>query len=118
VIAWGVDLLGFVEFRVLANLIFLNNLAMAVLLGPPLMASLGKRVRAWGVTYSDSCGESTPSLARGILGTVLVFVGAGGGLVMGNVMAADPGVASIAGSTLSLKLLPFVLAAALGALLL
>jgi hypothetical protein len=118
VIAWGVDLLGFVEFRVLANLIFLNNVAMAVLLGPPLIASLGKRVKAWGLSYSDTCVQATPSLARGILGTVLVIVGAGGGLVMGNVMAADPGIASIAGSTLSLKLLPFVLAAGIGALLL
>jgi hypothetical protein len=118
VIAWGVDLLGFVEFRVLANLIFLNNLAMAVILGPPLLASLGKRVRAWGLSYPGSYGEATPSLACGILGTLLVLVGAGGGLVVGNLMAADPGFAAAAGPSFSLKLLPFLVAAAVGALLL
>ena len=53
-IAWGVDLLGFVDFKVLANIILLNNTAMAVILGPPLIASLGRRVRAWGLAVITS----------------------------------------------------------------
>jgi energy-coupling factor transport system substrate-specific component len=118
VIAWGVDLLGFVEFRVLANLIFLNNIAMAVILGPPLLASLGRRVRAWGLGYSGDFEGATPSLPRGILGTALVLVGAGGGLVVGNLLAADQGFVALAGPAFSLALLPFLLAAAIGALLL
>lgn len=118
VIGWGVDLLGFVEFRVLANLIFLNNLVMAVVLGPPLLASLGRRVRAWGLSYSAPAGVSPPSLARGILGTALVVVGVGGGLILGNLLAGGPAVASAGGPEFSLALLPFVLAGMAGALLL
>lgn len=118
VIAWGVDMLGFVEFRVLANLIFLNNIGMTILLGPPLIAALGKRVRSWGLGYSFSAESETPSLARGILGSALVVVGAVGGLIAGNLMAVDPSMAAAGGMAVSLRLIPFVAACAVGALLL
>jgi hypothetical protein len=118
VIGWGVDLLGFVQFGVLANVIFLNNVVMAIILGPPLISSLGRRVRAWGMTYGGSSEKSAPSLARGILGTALVIGGAGGGFIAGNLMAPDPGIATSGIPFLSVRLLPFVLTSGAGALLL
>lgn len=114
-IAWGVDMLGFVDFKVLANIILLNNTAMAVILGPPLIASLGRRVRAWGVGYSSSAEASRVSIGRGVAGTVLAVFGSVGGVVVGNLMTvsgATPGV------VLPVLLIPFLLCAFVGALLL
>lgn len=118
IIAWGVDLLGLVKFVALADLIFLNNILFALLLGPLLIASLGKRVRSWGLGYSGSAESETPSIARGILGSALVVVGAVGGLIAGNLMAVDPGLAAAGGVAISLKLLPFMVACMVGSLLL
>lgn len=116
-IAWGVDLLGFVDFKVLANIIFLNNTAIGIVLGPPLIAALGRRVRGWGLGYSASAaGVSTP-MWRGLLGTVLALVGSLGGLAAGNLAAAH-GAAAGAGPGLPILLAPFLFCAFLGALLL
>jgi len=116
-IAWGVDLLGFVDFKVLGNIIFLNNTAMALILGPPLIAALGRRVRAWDIAYT---GGAPPSFARGVAGTALLVVGAIGGLVVGNVLtlsgAAGAGV--LAAAPFSLVLVPFLLCVLAGALIL
>jgi hypothetical protein len=113
-IAWGVDLLGFVDFKVLANIIFLNNTAIGIVLGPPLIAALGARVRGWGLGYSAAAaGVSTP-MWRGLLGTALALVGSFGGLAAGNLAAHG----AAAGHALPLVLVPFLLCAFLGALLL
>ncbi|GJL52888.1 MAG: hypothetical protein NPIRA02_00200 [Nitrospirales bacterium] len=52
-IAWGVELLGLLPFMVLAPAIFLNNVVMGLLLGPPLLAFLYPRVKRWGLYYRD-----------------------------------------------------------------
>ncbi|WP_447969235.1 energy-coupling factor transporter ATPase [Nitrospira sp. M1] len=54
-IAWGVELLGFLPFMVLAPAIFLNNIVMGLLLGPPLLLFLYPRVKRWGLYYQDMC---------------------------------------------------------------
>ncbi len=109
-IAWGVDMLGFVDFRVLANIITLNNTAMALLLGPPLLAALAPRVRAWGLAYSSEEGGIVP-LWRGATGTALALIGTAGGLAFGNTAAG-------AGPESAILLAPFVLVSFIGALLL
>lgn len=109
-IAWGVDMLGFVDFRVLANIITLNNTAMALLLGPPLLAALAPRVRAWGLAYSPELG-ATVSLWRGAAGTALALIGTAGGLAFGNTAAGAVPEGAI-------LLAPFVLVSFIGALLL
>ena len=114
-IAWGVDLLGFVDFKVLANIIFLNNTAMAVILGPPLLAALGARVRGWGLGYSGSSAGVCVPVWRGALGTILAIAGTFGGLAAGNLAAAQ---GAGAGPGLPLVLAPFLFCAFLGALLL
>ena len=60
-IGWGVELLGLLPFWLLFPAIFLNNLVMATLLGPPLLLFLYPRVKQWNLYYRD-----------------LVFVGAAG----------------------------------------
>lgn len=62
IVAWGVDLLGFLPFRILAPAILLNNFLMAVLLAPPLLAFLYPRVTRWGLRYQDI--RDTPGAAR------------------------------------------------------
>ena len=52
-IAWGVELLGLLPFMVLAPAIFLNNVVMGMLLGPPLLLFLYPRVKRWGLYYQD-----------------------------------------------------------------
>lgn len=53
VVAWGVDLLGLLPFRILAPAIFANNLVMSLLLAPPLLLFLYPRVKRWGLRYED-----------------------------------------------------------------
>jgi len=56
-IAWGVELLGLLPFMVLAPAIFLNNVVMGMLLGPPLLVFLYPRVKRWGLYYQDFYDE-------------------------------------------------------------
>lgn len=52
-IAWGVQLLGLLPFSILAPAIFINNMVMGILLGPPLLQFLYPRVQRWGLLYGD-----------------------------------------------------------------
>ena len=53
IIGWGVELLGLLPFWLLAPAIFLNNVVMALLLGPPLLLFLYPRVKQWNLFYRD-----------------------------------------------------------------
>jgi energy-coupling factor transporter ATP-binding protein EcfA2 len=53
VVAWGVDLVGLLPFRILAPAIFLNDAVMGLLLAPPLLLFLHPRVKRWGLLYKD-----------------------------------------------------------------
>ncbi len=53
IIAWGVDFLGLLPFRLLAPAIFFNNALMSLLLAPPLLLFLYPRVKRWGLRYGD-----------------------------------------------------------------
>ncbi len=52
-IGWGVELLGLLPFWLLFPAVFLNNLVMGTLLGPPLLAFLYPRVKRWNLYYGD-----------------------------------------------------------------
>ena len=52
-IGWGVELLGLLPFWLLFPAIFLNNLVMATVLGPPLLLFLYPRVKQWNLYYRD-----------------------------------------------------------------
>ena len=66
VIAWGVDWLGLVPFRILATAIFANNILMSLMLAPPLFLFLYPRVTRWGLRFEDlrmkKMAASTPPL--------------------------------------------------------
>ena len=59
-IGWGVEWLGFLPFTVLAPAVFMNNMVMGLLLGPPLLAFLYPRVKTWGLRYQDLSGHESP----------------------------------------------------------
>lgn len=62
-IGWGVELLGLLPFWLLFPAIFLNNLVMATLLGPPLLLFLYPRIKRWNLYYRDltPSGDRLPS---------------------------------------------------------
>ena len=51
-IGWGLDVMGLLPFQVLAPAIFINNMLMASVLGPPLLLFLYPRVVRWGLLYA------------------------------------------------------------------
>jgi energy-coupling factor transporter ATP-binding protein EcfA2 len=53
VVAWGVDLIGLLPFRILAPAIFFNNAVMGLLLAPPLLLFLYPRAKRWNLLYED-----------------------------------------------------------------
>ncbi|NKB81433.1 MAG: ATP-binding cassette domain-containing protein [Nitrospirales bacterium] len=53
VVAWGVEFLGLLPFSILAPAIFLNNVVMGLLLGPPLLLFLYPRVKRWNLRFED-----------------------------------------------------------------
>ena len=58
IIGWGVEMLGLLPFTILAPAIFLNNIVMSILLGPPLLFFLYPRVKRWGLLYKDFLEEA------------------------------------------------------------
>ena len=92
IVGWGVDLLGFLPFAFIGNVVFINNLAVTLVIGPPLMAALQPRVRRWGLLYTDILDERelrTPRLAWAGVGLVWVAVIAG--FALGNAMSLQVG---------------------------
>jgi energy-coupling factor transport system substrate-specific component len=76
VIAWGVELLGVLPFKLLWPVISLNNFGMAVVLGPPLMLALYPRVRAWGLLHWQILStDPVRRSPRVTLGTLLCWAG-------------------------------------------
>lgn len=64
IVAWGVDLLGLLPFRLLAPAIFFNNALMSLLLAPPLLLFLYPRVKRWGLRYDDIVRGAPPDVRR------------------------------------------------------
>ena len=63
-VGFGLQVLGFVPFAVLANVVAVNNLVTALVLGPLLLAVLYPRVRRVRLLYADVMG-ARPPLSRG-----------------------------------------------------
>ncbi len=73
-IGWGVELLGLLPFWLLFPAIFLNNLVMATLLGPPLLLFLYPRVKQWNLYYRDLALVGVPGKRQDRSGDDLVSV--------------------------------------------
>jgi energy-coupling factor transport system substrate-specific component len=127
-IGWGLNLLGFVPFSVLGNIILLNNGVVAVVLSPLLLATIYPRVKRARLRYEDIMPPPAPTRYRvkQRFGLVLVLVATVAGLVVGNLLStgqlALPFLAAEEGGTraaqVGLGLLPIILLLLLGAALL
>ncbi len=119
VVGWGLNALGFVPFAALANIIFLNNFVVSVLLTPLLLSSLYGRVRATGLSYDDLRVETQRRFSR--LGAVIVTVATFGGLLIGNLVALgylSIGSDAIASAQVTTAVTPFIVLLVIGITLL
>jgi energy-coupling factor transport system substrate-specific component len=87
VVGWGVHALGFHPFRVLASVVLVNNLVVAVVLSPFLLAVLYPRVRKAHLLYRDILGPRVrPPRWRVWLGVALVVGGTLGAFAAGQLI--------------------------------
>ncbi len=119
VVGWGLNALGFVPFAALANIIFLNNFIVSLVLAPLLLHALYGRVRATGLCYDDLRNE-TPRRFR-VLGAAVTTVATLGGLLVGNLVAfgyVSMGGDAAAASQVTVAVAPFIVALVVGVCLL
>lgn len=126
-IGWGLNLLGFVPFSILGNIILLNNGVVAAVLSPLLLATIYPRVKRARLRYEDVMPDERPRRrATRRVGLLLVVVATIAGLVVGNLLSTGqlsvPFLAVEQGGTraahVGLGLLPIILLLILGAALL
>ena len=86
-IGWGLNLLGFVPFAVLGNIILVNNFAVAAVLSPLLLAALYPRVKRAGLRYDDIMTPPRRRRRTRWLGLFLIVVATVGGLSAGNLIS-------------------------------
>ena len=88
-VGYGLHVLGFVPFSVLANVVLVNNLVTSLVLAPLLLAVLYPRVRRVRLLYADVMGAQAPvSRARRAVGVALTLAGGVVAFVGGNAAAA------------------------------
>lgn len=93
VVGWGINLLGFVPFSVLGNIILVNNFLVAVVLTPFLLAVIYPRVKRGRLLYRDILldGSTLPSRPRSRtvrrIGLAIVVLATAAGLMLGNLLS-------------------------------
>ena len=88
VVGWGLQALGFHPFTVLGTIVLVNNLVVAEVLAPLLLAVLYPRLLRARLLYRDLLGPRTPVPAwRAALGVTLVVTGTGAAFVAGELIA-------------------------------
>jgi energy-coupling factor transport system substrate-specific component len=128
-IGWGINLLGFVPFSVLGNIILINNFVVAIILSPLLLAVLYPRVQKGHLLYHHFLPRRPPRpQAMRVIGLLLLMCATVGGLIMGNLISGGrwtpPLLAHLGIHTqtraaeVGLGLLPFIILACCGLLLL
>lgn len=94
VVGWGLNLLSFHPFTVLGTVVLINNLVVAVVLGPFLLAILYPRIRRARLLYRDLLGPRPPvPAARAALGIAALVVGTAGAFAAGELIASGRWVA-------------------------
>ena len=92
-VGWGLNLLGFVPFSVLGNIVLVNNFVVAVVLTPFLLAVIYPRVKRGRLLYRDIVPRPAASVAsaavrwRRRLGLAIVVSATIGGMVAGNLLS-------------------------------
>lgn len=123
IIGWGLNILGFVPFVILGNIVFFNNFVVAVVLAPLLLFAIYPRVKRSGLRYVDilPAARSTRRPSRW-LGVAIVVLAVPLGFALGNLISTGhvilPVVGAVAGGTGALQigvgLLPVILLLLLG----
>lgn len=89
-VGWGINLLGFVPFSVLGNIILINNFVVAVVLTPFLLAVIYPRVKRAHLLYRDIMQrpiDHRPRRARRRLGLAMVVLATTAGMILGNLLS-------------------------------
>jgi energy-coupling factor transport system substrate-specific component len=86
-VGWGLNLLGFHPFSLLAPVVFVNNFVMVMLLAPLLLAVLYPRVCRARLLYGDILELQPPTKVGRWLGLSFVIGGAIGSFVVGNLLS-------------------------------
>ncbi len=105
-IAWGLDMLGLVPFNVFANLVVLHNLAVAGILGPPLLAALYPRAKKWGLLWAGRAVDSDRRAPGRWAVILLLVLGLVSGYVIGNAHYLGASAAAKGSASLALGLAP------------
>jgi hypothetical protein len=89
VVGWGLQTLGFHPFTVLGTLVLMNNLVVAAVLSPFLLAVLFPRIQHARLLYRDLLGPR-PRLPRwrAGIGVALVVLGTVSAFVAGELIAS------------------------------
>ncbi len=89
IVGFGLHLLGFVPFTILANVIVVNDFVTSAVLAPVLLAVVYPRVRKARLLYVDLAGAPRrASVARRVAGATLVTAGTVAAFVLGNLVSA------------------------------
>jgi len=87
VVGWGLNLLGFVPFSVLGNVVLFNNFVSSCVLAPLLLAAVYPRVKQAGLRYDDLVAVPRSPNWRSRLGVALVALGVVAGFIVGNAIS-------------------------------
>ncbi len=110
-ISWGIDSVGLIPFSALANIIFLNNFFVSLILGPILLFALYPRLKKWNLLYPVTEEKEKSFLNN--FAFVFLLVGCFGGLLIGNLTSLGHFTGKV-----GISLLPFIFALILGTILL
>ncbi len=88
-IGWGLNLLGFIPFRVLGNIVLFNDVLATMLIAPFLLAVLYPRVKRGRLLYRDILQRpANANRSRRRFGLLCVTLVAFGGMALGNLLSA------------------------------
>jgi energy-coupling factor transport system substrate-specific component len=89
VIGWGLNLLGFIPFSVLGNIVLFNNFVSSMLFAPVLLAVIYPRVARGRLLYQNLLPPRLPRpRAVRLLGLGLLTCAVVGGFIAGNLLAS------------------------------
>ena len=88
-VGFGLQILGFVPFPVLANIVFMNNFVTSAVLAPLLLGVLYPRVRRARLLYGDVLGDAPRrSRQRRVGGITLAVAGTVVAFSLGNLVSS------------------------------
>src|SRR5215831_4127570 len=88
-VGWGINLLGFVPFSVLGNIILVNNFVSSMIFAPVLLTVIYPRVARGRLLYHHILPQRTPKpkIVR-LVGLSFLTCASTGGMIAGNLLAS------------------------------